>query len=189
MGIPERFYRIAKTKLGEIRDRIETLDEEMKSRAEEKERQRVERGTSRDQAAQELNDALSPGAGVQVSPRPANPPDLGGLRPRTPDQIARGVMPSQGAGATASPDPLLPHYRLLGVEPGSDFTTVQAAHSRLAARCDPSRFPEGSADAKEAEHIRKRLEETYNALRDALDATARRFDLLEIDAKEIDEKS
>ncbi len=79
-------------------------------------------------------------------------------------------------------DPLDYHYRMLGLEVGADFSEVQTAYNGLAARTDPGRFPAVSAEAKELDDIRKRLEASYRALRDALDSTAHRFGLLEFDA-------
>ena len=104
---------------------------------------------------------------------------------RTPEEISRGSLPqtapppAANTAAVSQSDPLLYHYRLLGVEQGADFVTIQAAYNKLAARCDPSRFPAGSSEEHEAQEIRKRLEASYQALRDVLDPTARRFVLIE----------
>jgi hypothetical protein len=107
-----------------------------------------------------------------------------GTRLRTPEEIAGGLrsvnQPVSTPSATNSQaDPLLYHYRLLGVEPGSDFAAVQSAYNRLAARCDPVRFPAGSQEEQEAKQIRERLETSYRALREALDPMARRFGMLD----------
>jgi hypothetical protein len=79
------------------------------------------------------------------------------------------------------PDPLAYHYKLLGVEPGADFAVVQAEYNKLAARAEPSRFPAGSPEERQAQELRKRLDDSFKLLREALDPTARRFDLLEFD--------
>ena len=77
-------------------------------------------------------------------------------------------------------DPLTYHYRQLGVEPGADFTAVQTAYNKLAAR-HASLVPGNTEDKRALDETRRRLDESYGVLRDALDATARRFDLLEFD--------
>jgi hypothetical protein len=191
MSIPQRFYRIARYKLSELKERFDRMDEE--ARVDWEADQKRRHGQYSTDARRELDDAVegSPSPPAAAAPeRPAATP--GPLPRRTPDEIARGVrppapspapratVPSQTAGPVP-PDPLLYHYRLLGVEPGSDFTAVQGAYNRLAARCDSSRFPAGSKEEREARQIRERLEGAFQALRDALDPTARRFDLLEFD--------
>ena len=182
MSINERFSRIVRHKLSEIRDRFDQLDEEAQQDPAEIERRR--KAAVRAEARRELDDAMEEGiaatpksGSVDVAPVPLRPT---GQR-RTPEEIARAGRPIATSGETNMPDPLLYHYRLLGVESGSDFAAVQAAYNNLAARCDSSRFPAGSAEAREAETIRQRLEVSYKTLRDALDATAHRFGLLEFD--------
>lgn len=170
-SIPERLLRIARHKFDEVRHHIERLDNEI-------ERSRSAPEASR-AAARELSDSVRPAEVQSASPRPGPGAGL-----RTPEEIARGAKQQyQGSSQTGSGtgEDLLYHYRLLGVEPGSEFATVQAAYNKLAARCDPARFPAGSAEAKEADEIRSRLHASYRVLREALDPTARRFDLLELD--------
>ena len=188
MTIPERLYRIARHKLTELKDRLDQLDSEAEIDPEIEERRRQSR--SRADARRELDEDIQlPNApkapGPDVAPVPLQPNTVR----RTPEEIARGVRPGisststpASAAQTAQPDPLAYHYKLLGVESGSDFATVQAAYNNLAARCDVSRFPAGSLEAQQAEQIRQRLDASYKALRDALDMTARRFDLLEFDS-------
>lgn len=179
MSIPQRLARIARHKLNEMKEHIARLDETMARRELEMEQQRQ----YEEHARRELHDTL-PGGG---SVRPAVPPrGSAGSVLRSPQEIAGGsggTMPApQGAAQGVPGDPLLYHYRLLGVEPGSDFSVVQAAYNRLSARCDPVRFPAGSSEEQEARRIRERLEASYRVLRDALDPTARRFGLLDFDA-------
>ncbi len=175
-GIPERFYRIAKHKLTEFKDRLDQMDEEAAERE-------LQRETQKAAAQTELKEALEvPRAFPTANSEPfaSNPAP----RPRTPEEIARGTSGPSAAGGSgtynAAADPLRFHYGLLGVEAGSDFVTVQGAYNKLAARSDPSRFPAGSAEEKEAQEIRTRLEESYKVLKEALDPTSRRFDMLEL---------
>jgi hypothetical protein len=183
MSIPERFSRIVKHKLTEIKDRIDQWDEEAQEDPEAVEKRR--RARTRKDARRELDDSFSDPSAPSRTPVPMNPPRTA----RTPEEIARGTRtyasPTNGGANTAAtmqPDPLDYHYRLLGVDTGADFTMVQAAYQKLAARCEPSRFPAGSPEAQQAQEIRSRLEVSYKILRDALDSTARRFDLLEFDS-------
>jgi hypothetical protein len=181
MSIPDRFYRIAKYKLREIKDRWDDLD----SRVSQPEPRDASQRDVRRDSERELDDIADE---PTIS---APPPTL-----RSPDQIAQGstpalprsapyarptppAAPSPEQAQTTTPDPLAYHYRLIGVEVGADFSVVQSAYSRLAARSDPARFPAGSDDALTAADIRARLDASYAVLRDALDPTARRFDLLE----------
>ncbi len=179
MSIPERFFRIAKSKLSstasEIRERIDRWDDERNSDA----RGSTGTGSSQADAQQELLDSLKNGS-----------PTTAPARPRTPAEIANGsayVKPTVTAPAaarveeSAAPDPLAFHYRILGVQAGDDFTVVQAAYSRLFARSEPSRFPAGSDEERQAKEIQSKLETSYKILREAIDPTSRRFDLLEFD--------
>lgn len=200
MSIPDKFLRIARYKLGEIKEYIDQLDEEREQRAEQESERRRVSSDARAEARRELDEVgFSPGSRPAI---PVQPPQSA----RTPDEIARGVRPAgyvgpnvntpadrtyatpPTAGGAQPPaqsvgpvDPLAYHYRLLGLEPGADFTAVQAAYNRLAARSDPSRFLAGSQEERDASAIRQRLETSFKALRDALDTTVRRFDLLEFD--------
>jgi len=187
MTIPERFYRIARHKLGEIRDRLDQLDQEVELSPEELERLRKQK--NRADARRELEDATAEPAGsgrssaVDVAPTPLK----GQGKLRTPEEIRAGsrlpaAPPTSGAyEQNTQPNPLEYHYKLLGVEVGADYTEVQSAYNKLVVRCDPGRFPTGSEDARTAQELRDRLESSFKVLRDALDLTARRFDLLEFD--------
>lgn len=198
MSIPERFYRIAKYKLREIKDRFDQLDQEA-SRDSSADRAR-DANFARAEARRELDEPIS--ESTMVIPR--STPAASYPAPRTPREITTGSRasvsgpylasnpprpPAGGVSASATPavptvvpvgdDPLAFHYRLLGVPVDCEFVEVQTAYNRLSARSDPSRFPAGSDEEKQAKEIRDRLDASFNALRDALDPTARRFDLLE----------
>lgn len=183
MSIPERFYRIARGKFNELRDRMDDLDAETQEREAQREQTIATRRQSRQDAARELGE--SPGDS-QLKAAKVHAPDLGGIQPRmrTPEEIRKGTPASPNSSMSQTNteyDPLTPHYNLLGIEVGSDFQTAQAAYQRLLLRCDVSRFPVGSPEAQDAQRIRERLEETFHALKDALDPVSRRFDILELD--------
>ena len=189
MGIPERFYRIARHKLNELRDRFDQMDAEAQEAPEVVEKRR--RAESRADSKRELEDAMtnpSPPSKPPAAKNEGAPSYSPPLTRRTPEEIRRGTLSPSSSGSggsgtmqSTSSDPLEFHYRRLGVESGSDFATVQAAYHKLIARADPGRFPAGSEDAQLAEQIRQEIEASYKALRDELDTTARRFDLLEFD--------
>jgi len=175
MSIPDRFYRIAKFKLREIKDRWDELD----ARATEAGAPDRPPADFRTESRRELDQALDDPVSARASNRSPEPVAQGTpAMPRSaPVSTAPATLSSQPANSEA--DALAYHYRLLGVDIGSDFPTVQFAYNRLAARSDPARFPVGSEDARTATQIRERLDKSYTILRDALDPTARRFDLLE----------
>ncbi len=179
MSIPERLYRLARGKIGEIREMFD--GQESDAEIDPELLARIQRSQARKQARQELEDTLDgnpesmQGASMAARPRPAS------ATLRTPDEIRGGTSaPSTSNAVSSAPDPLASHFLLLGLEPGTDFATVQAVHEKLSARCQPGRFAAGSAEAVEAQDIENRLEASYKVLREALDPTARRFDMLEI---------
>ena len=71
-------------------------------------------------------------------------------------------------------------YKVLGLSPDAEMHDVEEAYVRLKQRCAPERFPEESEERKTAEQILQRIEQAYKLLRERLDATAGRFDRLEI---------
>jgi hypothetical protein len=187
MSIPDKFGRIVKHKMSELKDWFDQVDEEREARAEAE----VTRKRTHTDARRELEDALA----AQAPPKSATGSSSSSspLPRRTPEEISRGLAAGTtrtsgagtamgGAASTSAPDALDYHYRLLGLDAGSDFATVQSAYNKLAARCDPARFAAGSPEESQAREIRQRLDASYKALRDVLDLTARRFDLLEFDA-------
>ena len=201
MSIPDRFARIARHKFNEIKDRIDQWDAE----AEEREAAKAQRHSDATRAKNELDESLgqprassneSAATGEQNRPAPRTPAEIArGInnanhapQPPTPSTSAplgktlNGANVSAGAmGGTQDGEALDYHYRLLGVEPGADFSSVEIAYNKLAARCDPARFPADSKEAQDAEAIRRKLETSFEVLRDALDVTARRFGLLDFD--------
>jgi hypothetical protein len=185
MSIPERLSRIVRHKISEMKDRFDQMDAE--ALTDPAEMERLRRARARVDAKQELADSMIEPTPERKTPNPkvdlpAQPLKAQPQR-RTPDQIS-GSGNATSSSTTAmqqQEDPLIYHYRMLGLEPGCDFDTVQEAYNSFAARTDPARFAAGSPEANELQDIRQRLETSYRALRDALDATAHRFGLLEFD--------
>ena len=71
--------------------------------------------------------------------------------------------------------------RILGVDIAADFSAIRAAFERLNTRSDPSKFPAGSPEAKQAAEIQARVQQAYAILTEGIDSTEKRFKSLEID--------
>ena len=174
MSIPERIYKISKAYLGQVRDRIdaELAERELEASL------RGANGPAQDDASP---DAMMRRAEERIA----------AMRREIDERnTAAGAAMQSGSGgvAVAAPpataedaDPNIHDFRVLGVPMGSDFSTVQAAYEKLARRCDPRRFPDGSTEQKEAERILSRVNASYEALRKRLDPMRNRFDKLELE--------
>lgn len=160
MGFSKRLRNIALSQIKAVKERLDRVDAEI-------EQELAERRAA-EQARNELLEELSDG------PAPATL--------RTPQEIARGEGTGTRIGAASPPvvNPLARHYRVLGLEEGADLEAIETAYAGLAKRCAPDRFPAGSEEQKAAQEIFNRVEAAYNALKDALDPTAGRFDKLEL---------
>lgn len=71
--------------------------------------------------------------------------------------------------------------QVLGVPANADFETIRHSFEKLCKRSDPARFPAGSAEARQAADIQKRIYWAYNLLIKNIDETEMRFRSLEID--------
>ena len=171
MSLSRRLRNIAKTQLNNIKERLDRIDEEAEADVLEK---RAERD-----ALKELNDPTD----IRLMRRSPEESAAGSAAARRTATAPAAAVPAPSTVATppASQDPLTPHYRVLGLEPGADLSAVDAAYAKLQQGRDlVGKFPEGSDDQKAAVEIFKRVDGAYNALRDALDPTAGRFDKLEL---------
>jgi DnaJ-domain-containing protein 1 len=72
-------------------------------------------------------------------------------------------------------------HRILGVAPTADFAEVRKSFERLNSRADPSKFPVGSPEARQASEIQQRIQRAYAILAEGVDTTEKRFKSLEID--------
>jgi DnaJ-domain-containing protein 1 len=170
VSIPNRIYRLGKAYLNQVRDRIETWDAQLAEA--EKELQR------------DPGDAASP-------PPVRDEGSADELMRRAEEKIRRGRTEATARGelarraedaaekASASTDPNISDYVILGVPVGSDWSAVQSAYEKLARRCDPARFPEGSEEQQTARRILERVNAAYESLRKRLDPTQNRFARLE----------
>lgn len=78
-------------------------------------------------------------------------------------------------------DPKARARQLLGVGPEADFNEIRKAFDRLNERSDPSKFPPGSEEAKQAASIQQRINWAYQVLTENVDVTEKRFKSLEIE--------
>lgn len=161
MSLSRRLRNIALSQINAIKERLDRIDAE----------DRVEDRGARSEAdaRYELGRAMDEGTPIHA-PQPTAVPTGAQIRPPVPDH----------AETSAPATPLSKYYRVMGVEEGADLSVIDGAYNRLVARCNPERFGEGSEERAAAREILNRVEEAYNALRDALDPTAGRFDKLEI---------
>ncbi len=187
MSIPNRIYRIAKAYLNQARDRIEALDAELAERELQGPGETPPAGGETSRPAGRpapARDDTSPEAMMRRAEERIRAAGTDGAARaeagRAPGSRYSGDPAAAGGGsASAAADPNAADYRVIGVPVGSDWASVQAAYEKLARRCDPRRFPEGSEEQKDAERILERVNRAYEALRKRLDPTESRFAKLE----------
>lgn len=177
MSIPERIFNISKSYLNSVRDRI---DNELAERE-------LQAATDAQVAGLPPTDDSSPEAMIRRAEariaalrREAEARTAEGRAAQTPPQSGTTSQTPE-ATAAQNADPNASDFRILGVPIGSDFATVQAAYEKLAQRCDPRRFPDGSVEQKEAEKILAKINVSFDALKKRLDPTVTRFDKLEFE--------
>ena len=187
MSIPERIFRLGKAYVNRMRERVDEWEKDLDSAEKELQseadrplpgetappRPRPTRDDSSTDAIWQRAEARIAAANRELTAREE-------LTPAGRDSGATGAPASSTASSHAA-DPDAPHYRLLDVPPGADWSTVQSKYEKLARRCDPRRFPDGSTEQKEAQMIMERVNIAYEALRKRLDPTESRFAKLELD--------
>jgi hypothetical protein len=150
MSISRRLRTIYLSQLKALQERMEVLDSTSTSIYDEEE--------SRKKAHAELSD-------IQVK----------SAEPKPAQSQASEI---ESAHQIDTPESI--SYKVLGLSPDAEMHDVEEAYIRLKQRCAPERFPEASEERKTAELILQRIEQAYKILRERLDATAGRFDRLEI---------
>lgn len=172
MSIPDRIGRLGKAYVGAIKDKIESELSE------------------REAAQRELDG----NTGGERSGKPVPPPptselsDVDSLMRRAEEKIAaarremdaRSELAPPDAPVVTKADPLAADFRTLGVAAGSGLGEVQAAYEDLVRRCDPKRFPEGSAEQAQAQRLLERVNVAYDNIRRSLNPTEDRFAKLEL---------
>jgi len=156
-----RSFRLAKTYLDDAKGRLD----EVSAGAQEE----LTRALNRDDIQAGLASSDDPMARAQAKIAAA----------RGTVEARRAASPASAASDQAS-DPIQTAYKIVGVPPGSDYLTIEAAVNSLRDRCAPSRFPDGSPEQASAKTILKKVEEAHQILQSALDPGAGRFDKLEI---------
>ncbi len=175
-NIPSRVFRLGKAYLNKVRDRVdaELTDAESELQAEA--------------------DRPLPGGGTRPAREDASP-EAAFTRAQQKIRAAQARIDAHGetgnaaervSEATSSPsasaDPNASDFRVLGIALDAGWDDVLGAYEKITRRCDPRRFPDGSAEQKEAGRILERVNTAYDNLRKRLDPTESRFARLEFDA-------
>lgn len=172
MSIPNRIVKLSKSYLGQVRERIDDALSERELALRE-----LETGSSSAPISSSSSgsdpDSLMRRAEEKIAAARREMDASRELRP-APTSVS---TPAPSSGATLDPDAA--HYKILGVAPGSDYATVQAAFEKLTARLDANRF-ENETDKAEARKILERVSTAYDSLRSKLDPTQNRFGKLEL---------
>ncbi len=163
MSFGNRIRTVYLSQIKALKDHLERLDLGLDSE--------YNTAASSFDAQKELSESMQPGASV-ASQTP--------LTPVTDIPVANGQPLQSPPQQIAEPDPMMIHYKVLGVPRNADISVIKDAWMSLRQRCDPSRFPEGSEERGTAKNIQKRVDESWKAIRDFLDPQAGRFDKLEI---------
>ena len=185
-NIPDRLFKISKSYLDQVRDRIDSeLTERERAQAEPELRSRGEdaslpafadeSGPDEFHAADDMMRRAEERIAAARREREARSVSQTQVMP----VAAPAANPAQTAAENA--DPNASDYRVLGVPVGSDLMTVLSAYEKLSRRCDPRRFPEGSKEQAEATRILARVNTSYENLRKRLDPTENRFGKLELE--------
>ncbi|GBC92112.1 Chaperone protein DnaJ [bacterium HR15] len=103
---------------------------------------------------------------------------------RDPGAPSVSAPPATSLRPSASPpepvDPVRRAYRVLGLPENADLPTIRRTYRQLAAKSEPSRFPEGTPERAKAEQIHAQIEQAYRVLLRHLDPSADRFYDLEL---------
>lgn len=160
-----RSFRLAKTYLDDAKGRLEEISEGAQ--------EELTRALNRDDIQAGLSSPDDPMERAQAKIAAARG-TAASQKELSPGRYAPAASPA------SQTDPVQTAYKILGVPPGADFLTVQAAANKLRDRCAPSRFADGTQEQAEARMILQKVEEAYQVLQNALDRSAGRFDKLEI---------
>ncbi len=95
------------------------------------------------------------------------------VEPKNQEEVANQESESQDHKALAR--------GILGVTQDATFAEIKRSFDRLNSRSNPKNFPEGSAEATNAQKIQTRVNWAYRVLIDDKPATEKRFQSLEIE--------
>jgi DnaJ-domain-containing protein 1 len=187
MSIPERIYNLAKGHLDKALQRWDEID----SRAQQElDSYMANQGDTNNMSAWDRAVGKINSAGAEKELRSAadrmddTPP------PVSLDALESSIAAERAATSSGSrnqpvsaarmPQTLIAAYKVLGVDAGADWLTVQKAYQELRERAAPDRFPAGSKEQEAAKNIQKRIESAYMMLSSALAPATDRFDRLEL---------
>lgn len=104
-------------------------------------------------------------------------------------ELALAELNSSSPSAQESPEPAPSAPRdlnrearmILGVSESASFDEVRKAYLKLVERSQPSRYDAGSEEARQADHVLRRVQWAYTLLTENTPSTEKRFRSLEID--------
>lgn len=94
--------------------------------------------------------------------------------------VSSAARPHPSVRPAESVDPVRRACKVLGLPENADLPTIRRTYRELAAKSDPSRFPEGTPERAKAEQIHAQIEQAYRVLLRYLDPSADRFHDLEL---------
>lgn len=182
MNIPRRLRTIAKSQLKAIQERLDKIDTDTEPDALDNAAERAAQHAAESSARDELNDPTDRRLLRRTPEEIAAAKPIAPTPPRTSVTVAEPPAEAHSGDSVSTPGtmPLATAYRIFGLEEGADWQTVQAEYRTRVTRNDPAQYeqePEKRAAALEMMNI---INRAYDALRDALDPTAGRFDKLEL---------
>lgn len=181
-NIPSRVFRLGKAYLNKVRDRVDAELTDAESELQAEADRPLPGGGTRPGREDASPEAAFTRAQQKIRAAQARIDAQGESRGT---EAAAGVAPAGSAGqsvAAAAPDPNASDFRVLGIASDAGWDDVLGAYEKITRRCDPRRFPDGSAEQKDAGRILERVNAAYDNLRKRLDPTESRFARLEFDS-------
>lgn len=160
--ISSRLFKIGKAYLDAARSRIDEIDRDAQSEL------------------SRIYPNSDPSARGLPRPGPDDPFDRAEAKITNTHSVSgtqHSVLTSADSSAASPVDVA---FRTIGVSPGSDYATVEAAVVKLRRRCSPSAFPAGSIEQSQAADILDKVESSLSIIQTHYNLAAQnRFDKLE----------
>ncbi len=191
MGIPNRLYNIAKSQLDKAVERWQEIDTKaqqeidsyMASHTDTNQQSSWERALSKINAGAAESE-LRP-ASAKIDDKELLPqPDLAALEAKV---AASGTLQNASPAPQLNPTQaqertraLIGAYKMLGLEPGANWTAVRDSYNSLRERASPDRFAANTPEQETAVNIQRRIDAAYMMISGALAPSGDRFDRLEL---------
>lgn len=181
-NIPNRVFRLGKAYLNKVRDRVDAELTDAESELQAEADRPLPGGGTRPAREDASPDAAFTRAQQKIRAAQARIDAQGESNAELAAQASSGGGTVSQNAAAVAPDPNASDFRVLGIAPDAGWDDVLGAYEKITRRCDPRRFPDGSAEQKEAGRILERVNAAYDNLRKRLDPTESRFARLEFDS-------